>query len=199
MARSWIESVRSRGTLTVYAGPSLRGGSWAVVLRNALRDFNALARQHRLGVTLTRSDSDGAEVLVETATDQISFSYDGTTTSEAFSANRLHGRTFQVSRDGYIEKAYVFLPGSPQINTPRGLRSVGSGVMQVIAVHELVHACGLHDSDHSTDDLFQGNPQVDYGRTAARDRVTIESGGRRRGMPPLVLSGETVRRIKALW
>ena len=71
--------------------------------------------------------------------------------------------------------------------------------MKVIAVHELVHACGLADADHSTDDLFQANPQVDPGDAAQGDRVRVETGGRMRWMPPLVLSGSTVRRIRTLW
>ena len=69
----------------------------------------------------------------------------------------------------------------------------------MIAVHELVHACGLDNADHSTDDLFQANPQVDPGNTAAGDKMRIEAGGRMRWMPPLVLSGSTAQKIRQLW
>lgn len=69
----------------------------------------------------------------------------------------------------------------------------------VIAVHEIVHACGLSNAEHSTDDLFQGFPQVDPGDNAAGDRVRIQSGRSMPWMPPLVLAANTVRRIKSVW
>jgi hypothetical protein len=111
----------------------------------------------------------------------------------------MHGHTFLAQRDGGIEKAFIFLPAQPRVNTPRGVRAVGENVMKVIAVHELVHACGLENSDHALDDLFQANPQVDPGTTAAQDRVRIQHGRRTRYMPPLVLGGGTIRSIRTLW
>lgn len=204
MATPWTDNVRRSGQLSVYAGPSLRGGQWAVVLREALGEFNRLSRQHRLGISMIRSgdaptDSGGAHVAVEAASDQISLTYAGTNRSESFDGSRMHGRIFLIERGGRIERAFIFLPRRPQVNTPRGIRGVGQNVMKVIAVHELVHACGLTDAEHSADDLFQGNPQVDPGTNAVRDRVRIQSAGSMSRMPPLVLSGSTARRISALW
>ena len=43
MATSWISGIRRRGQLAIYAGSSLRG-IWVNVFREALREFNALAR-----------------------------------------------------------------------------------------------------------------------------------------------------------
>jgi len=205
MATFWIDTVVHRGRLSIYAGATLRGGNWLSVFNQALREFNALSRTYHLRVILAGSSDPpaesggGADVAIDTASENISYSYGGARDSEGFDGSRMHGRTFQASREGKIEKAFVFLPQSPLINTPQGQRPVGAGVMLVIAVHELLHACGLSNSDHTQDDLFQGNPQVDYGSSAAADRVLIQAGGRTRRMPPLVLSGATATKIKDLW
>lgn len=69
--------------------------------------------------------------------------------------------------------------------------------MKVIAAHEFLHACGLEDADHVSDDLFQANPRIDSGTGAAGDKVLIGVGPRK--MPPLYLGGKTTKNIKDLW
>jgi hypothetical protein len=66
----------------------------------------------------------------------------------------------------------------------------------VIAAHELLHACGLEDADHSSD-LFQASPRVNPGDGAAGDKVLIGMGPK--SMPPLLLDGVTAKNIKDLW
>jgi hypothetical protein len=204
MAIRWSDSIKNTGQLSLYSGRSITGSAWAVLLREAIQTFNALSRRNRLGVTLIASsdpptDGGGANIAVEAADGSISFAYGGESRSETFDGTRMHGHTFLAQRDGGIEKAFIFLPAQPRVNTPRGVRAVGENVMKVIAVHELVHACGLENSDHALDDLFQANPQVDPGTTAAQDRVRIQHGRRTRYMPPLVLGGGTIRSIRTLW
>jgi hypothetical protein len=89
------------------------------------------------------------------------------------------------------------LPAQPKINTPNGQRPVGAGVMKVIAAHEFIHSLGLENRDHSNDDLFQGNPQVDYGGRPSQDTVLIGRGPRK--MPPLILAGATAAKIREAW
>jgi len=202
MAMPWTSAIKREKELAVYTGSSI--GSWAGILKEALREFNSLSRKHHLGVTLIESskpptDAGGADVSIESANGAVSFSYDGETRTGSFSGTRLHGLTWLLSRDGLIEKAAVFLPSQPQVNTPNGLRPVGPNVMKLIAIHELVHACGLENSEHSPNDLFQANPQVDPGDTAAGDKVTIQTGAHVSLMPPFVLSGPTANHIKRLW
>lgn len=205
MAISWNEAVKGRGKLTVYADPSLKKSSWSAAVGSCIREFNQLAKAHKLGVTLEPSNDPpvpgggGADVSVAAASGQIDFKYDGVEEKFAFDGSRLHGRTRQVQRDDGMEKAYVYLPAQPLINTPNGRRPVGPGVMLVIGVHEFVHACGLTDAEHSTEDLFQGNPTVDSGRSAVQDRVMGRRGKQTVWMPALFLSAETAQRIKDNW
>jgi hypothetical protein len=202
MAHSWIPSVRSGGQLTIYMASSIAGTAWENVFRQGVNDFNVLARGHNLGVSFVWSEDaptdsgGGAAVKVESADGPITFTYAGTEFSRTLSGSQMHGATFQIRRDAGIEKAFIYVPTQPLINTPRGQRPVGDGVKKVIAVHELVHAGGLENSDHTQDDVFQGTPQVDYGQSPARDRVPI---GRGRFMPPIVMGATTIQRIRQNW
>ena len=205
MAQQWIGSVRSRGTLRVYFAEGARGSVWTTITSQALATFNQLSSRHHLGVRLETTteaptEDAGADVNVDTAASQISFSYGGEQVTTAFSATRLHGHTHLISRErSGIEKAFISLPATPQINTPRGLRAVGNGVKLVICVHELIHACGLSNSDHSSDDVFQAMPEVDPGTRDTQDRVRIVSRRSSRSMPPVMLGSTTVQRVRALW
>lgn len=202
MAMPWTSAIRRKKQLAVYTGSSL--GSWAGIVKDALQEFNSLSRTHQLGVTLSESshpptDRGGADVSLQTANGALSFSYGGTTRTGSFPGVQKHGLTLLFSRDGFIEKAAVFLPSQPQLHTPNGSRAVGPNVMKLIAIHELVHACGLENGEHSPNDLFQANPQVYPGDTAAGDKVTIPGSGKVRLMPPFVLSGPTASYIRRLW
>jgi hypothetical protein len=197
----WTDNVRQSGKLTIYMGAL--AGSWGHVFREALHEFNVLSSAHKLGVSITESkhppdDKAGANVSVQTASGPISASYDNETRSEDFDGGRLHGRTLLFWRDpgNVVEKAFIYLPSQPRVNTPKGQRPVGAGVMKVIAAHELLHACGLDDADHSGN-LFQANPRVNPGDGAAGDKVLIGMGPK--SMPPLLLDGATVKNIKDLW
>jgi hypothetical protein len=198
----WTDSIRQSGALTIYAGAL--AGSWAQIFREALHDFNLLSSTHKLGVTITASkrspdSQNGANLSVETADGGISASYGGATQTGNFDGGRLHGLTLLFYRqpENSLERARIYLPSRPKVNTPAGLRPAGAGVMKVIAVHELFHACGLENADHSSDDIFQGTPRVDAGDTAKGDRVLIGTGPK--AMPPIYLSGGTAKNIKDLW
>ena len=97
----------------------------------------------------------------------------------------------------------ITVPADPKINTPSGLRGVGSGVLIVMLVHEMVHACGLSDEEHSTSgDLFMASPIVLIGDRQADDRVDsgrTDASRNRVGMPPLLLNDDTVRKIQQSW
>ena len=196
----WNDAVKQSGRLNVFLGDLT--GSWNQVFREAIHAFNVLASGHRLGVKIVESklspdDDPGAEVGVQAVTSAISASWGGETRSEDFDGNRLHGRTMLFSQQGQLERALVYLPATPQVSLPTGFRRAGAGILKVIAVHELFHACGLENGEHTRDDLFQGNPRVNAGDTPAGDQILIGVGPK--GMPPLYLGGATAKNVKDLW
>jgi hypothetical protein len=195
----WTDSVRKTGKLTIYAGGL--AGDWSHAFKQALQEFNNLSKSHKLGVTFTEAksnDKDDANVFVQTANGPVSASYEDQTKSEQFDGIRLHGQTLLFWRDpgNVVEKSFIFLPSQPIVNTPEKTRPVGTGVLKVIAAHELIHACGLDNDDHAGD-LFQANPTVSMGNSAAGDKVLVGKGPK--AMPPLVIDGATMKKIQDLW
>jgi hypothetical protein len=113
-----------------------------------------------------------------------------------------------------VVKAFIHVP-----TAPRGLRNgtpspVGDPIKLVIAVHELIHVCGLVDnSEHSVDDVFSW-PNLRMGNKPSEDRVGTlggqytfpgkpgepdRVGHRILEMPPILLKRETADKIRKLW
>ena len=133
MPMSWTSAIKRKKQLAVYTGSSL--GSWAGIVKDAVREFNSLSQMHQLGVTLIESsnpptNTGGADVSIQSANGAVSFSYGGVTRTGSFSGIQKHGLTWLFSRDGFLEKAAVFLPSQPQVLTPNGTRAVGPNVMK---------------------------------------------------------------------
>jgi hypothetical protein len=198
----WNNTVKASGKLTIFMGPL--AGAWTHVFREAMRDFNLLMLSHKLPISFVESktapgEDTGALVSVETADGSIARNYKNGSYTETLPGKGMHGRTGQMATEGQtvMEKAFIYLPTQPSVNTPQRIRPVGHGVMKVIAAHELLHACGLENDDHQSDDLFQGNPRVSLGDTPPGDKVLIGTGPR--SMPPLVLGPVTVQNLKELW
>lgn len=206
MPTSWTPSVKKTGQLSVFAGPGVSGG-WATVLKDALAKFNALSKQSSFGVTFITGakapdfdgNGGGADVQFDTGSNQVSFSVFGQSFSKTIDPNAKKGRTFPVNdANGDLVKAFIFVPVSPKAEMGTG-RVVGNPVKLVMAVHELVHACGLSDDDHSKNakpDVFYGTPNLDLGRRPQDDRIILPDG---RSMPPLWISSETGRLISSVW
>lgn len=202
MATAWIDTIKQTHQLTYFL--NAMAGPWLSAVQDAVREFNALSRRHRLGVTYVQTsqaptDAGGANLGIATASGSATFNYSGSHRTTVNGA-ALSGSTLLVSApSGPIEKAFMFLPSQPMINTPRGQRPAGAGVLKVIAFHELIHGCGLHNRDHSPDDVFNGFPTADYGSLPSRDRIQITVRGQYRFMPPILLSATTVEKIVPLW
>jgi hypothetical protein len=201
MSFPWIPSVKRARRLTVHLAPARRSPVWSPVLGPLLDEFNALSSKYTLGVQLVVSDmppreSGGADVAMDTASGTVSLTFPGAEMTEPFSGDRMHGLTLQLSRDGAMFKAFVFLPATPKINTPRGLRPVGPKVLTLIALHELLHACGLED--HASSGLFQAVPSVDPGTTAAGDQARLQPSVYQY-MPPYVIDPGSASELRRLW
>ncbi|MGE0797084.1 MAG: hypothetical protein AB7G13_24780 [Lautropia sp.] len=194
MILSWRTDIRRRGTLRVAELASMRKAPWRGQVAKAIKAFNTLSAAHALGVTLVAAD-DGADIIVGTV-----------------SGYRLHGHAQLHSEvppgrpdsEGRVFRCDIQVADDPKTSAPGvGLRRVGNGVMLAMLVHELVHACGLDNAEHSrSGDLFVGNPQVIKGDTAAGDKMDsgrTDGAGNPIGMPPLLLNDDTIAKIQQAW
>lgn len=209
MPTPWEDAIKKTKRLSVFAASGVAGGVWKSVFPSAIAEFNKLSAAQSLGVTLTVAtappDPDGpggADVQFQTASGKAAFTSFGQPSSLTIDGDAVHGHT-QIIKTvfGTIErvaKAFIFVPSTPRVGG-KGSRVVGDPVKLLIAVHELVHACGLSNGDHSKlsdPDLFIGIPSLSAGSDPANDKVDV---GQRTLMPPLALSGATVSLIKQNW
>jgi hypothetical protein len=58
----------------------------------------------------------------------------------------INGRCHNAIQGGEISAAFIFLPVNPLVGGA-GSRGVGKGVKIALALHELLHACGLREED----------------------------------------------------
>jgi hypothetical protein len=205
----WPEATVRGRELTVYMGPgAVRSVVWMNVLGHLLKEFNALSKAHKLPMRMKASkeapkDGSGADVAINIAVnDKISLTFPRRDPIvETLAATRLHGRTLLLSEEtakNVLIKAFVYLPAKPLISTPQAVRPVGPKVLTVIALHELLHACGLENEDHGNSGLFQGNPKVDSGTTAIHDAVGVDAQMSKK-MPPYVIDDATVQTLLERW
>lgn len=100
-----------------------------------------------------------------------------------FSPTELHGATQTLSLafgngPARMRRAFIFVPETPMVSAlmkaskrPDDFKSVpreaGPGIRRFIAVHELIHACGLSNSEHNVQgadaDVFTNGPSVSAG------------------------------------
>jgi hypothetical protein len=191
MARRWVERIRQTHQLTVFMDPKLPSG-WQQPFRNAFIRFNLFAAARDLGVTLVPSSDrpnsrgGGANVMFTT-----------------FSSSDLHAVTIPARESktnpddpDLLVSQVIQVPDAPK--TGPGGRGVGDGIMEIIAVHELIHATGLDDSDHTTGvspDVFAPVWFIKAGSTPDDDQ--LELGGKLE--PPIVFSPLTAAKIRTLW
>jgi hypothetical protein len=208
MPNLWERAILNTNQLKIFAGTNASAGSWARIFDQAIREFNSLSNSLNLGVTFVRSTIPphpsgvgGADVQFETTSGQVNFVAFNQPFSINVDGDGLIGHTqliMSVTRNRKrIGKAFIFLPVTPKASSSRG-RDVGDGVKLVMAVHEMIHACGLSNADHSpaaTPDLFFAFPQLDTDSNPANDKISVDPIR----MPPLVISSRTQLLIQLIW
>jgi hypothetical protein len=182
---------------TVYK--DLTPGNWVHIFKVALQAFNQLG----LPVKMTEAASEqSANVVMRLSSGPVTFEYGGNSyPGAALDPTRLHGATRLFGSEDGTEKAAVFLPSDPKSGPMyRGGRAVYEkatlDMMKVIAVHELIHACGLENQDHATDD------GVFYFPLAPDGKGKIIVPGKDlddKPMPPLRLGASTTAKLGSLW
>ena len=223
----WLDEVKRTGQLTLGFDNSLRKSLWDRVFRDALFEFNKLSNTHRLGVTLVTADEPArANVEIRSSSGDFEFEYPPAIPKRTirFDGKSVHGlckplltkvRDRATRVEQYkLMKAFIYVPATPMGDSSSKTRAVGDPVKLVIAVHEMIHACGLVDNDeHSVDDIFSW-PQLRMGNRPSEDRLatlggTITFPGKpgeppRTGhstvdMPPLFLKNSTIEKVRKLW
>jgi len=222
----WPDDIKRKGELTIGLDASIGKAVWDRVFRDAIFEFNKLSNTHKLRVTfVTADDLAKANVEARAATGDFEFQYPPDIPKQTirFDGKGAHGLCKPLigeftgrSRvpEYRMRKALIYVPANPMGDGGGKLRPVGDPVRLVIAVHELVHACGLVDNkEHSVDDVFCW-PGLRMGNQASEDRVgtlgeeytfpgkkdeTPRIGHRVVDMPPVFLKSDTIQKIQKLW
>lgn len=222
----WLVAIKETRRLTIGFDASLGTAGWERVFTNAITEFNTLSTRLRLGVSFVRAEDPGrANVEARASRGDFEFEYPPQIPKKTirFDGTSAHGLCKPlltlVSERGRAEqfklmKAFIYVPASPLTDRNAKSRVVGDPVKLVIAVHEMIHACGLvDDKEHSVDDIFSW-PQLRVGAQASEDRLgtkgaAITFPGKpgeppRHGystaeMPPLFLKDETATKVRNLW
>ena len=188
MARRWIEEVRQRGQLSIYAVPNT---VWDDAYRRAFILFNLFSVARDIGVVFTPGNSPpnpngpGADVEFNT--------YPSNVFEE--------GHTTFSRRSGdppdRMAAAFIKVPDNPQTlgKNPRG---IGEEPKVLMVAHEFVHACGLDDAEHTPDhdpDVFSTGWTADFDNGPLEDHVHL---GQTKA-PPFVFSLRTAQLIRKNW
>lgn len=211
MPTPWDAAIRNQQIkdLSVFAGPDLKAApAWGIALfKRILEEFNRLSSLHKLGVTVSESllkpDTPlGANVQIEVSSGAHSFILNGQTqTGSLPSGLDIVGKTHVAVQGGEIQKAFIFVPIRPTIVG----RGVGTGVKLALALHEVLHAVGLNESDpgHFTGlndpDLFMSGSQLEGNFPPdgnPGDRLNLGFG---RFAPPLFITARTASLVQSIW
>ena len=191
MSEPWDAAIRKTKQLTVSPSKQLVDSpAWgAAIFKRIVDEFNRLSLLHKLGVTLVSSKvtSGNANVEIDVSATLVL-------------PTEIKGLARVASQGGEIQKVIIFLPENPLIEGA-GSRGVGTGAKLAIAIHEVIHACGLEETDpgHGPN----GNPDVfmSFGQLSARfppdgnpgDRIDLGGG---KFVPPIFITARTARLIQ---
>jgi hypothetical protein len=154
------------------------GSLWTAACKQAVKDLNLMFRQKGIKVALAVNGT-GPTIAVKT--------------DPAILGSAVHGRTrAELDGAGKLLRAEVRLPVKLTINTPKGIRGAGTGMAEVIAAHEFVHALG--HTDHNSHLMAQTMHKM-MGDRAAGDKLKAGAVS----MPPLQLSDDSVKLLKGIW
>ena len=231
MATPWEDSVRKRSPrqLVIFVTPTL-SNPWRRAFDDALKTFNELSRHNRLGLTMVAPDNatkpdpngdGGADVQFDMGGGDITFSaLSQEFQIKNFSGTGMHGKTqlLRGEADQRIRKAFVFVPQTPMVTAQMMIkghgeandvqREAGHGVKHFIAAHELIHVCGLPNSDHTKlgphADLFIEQPQPASGPfdRPDEDKLVLDNPSLPKPQvlsPPIFLKQATADLIRNNW
>jgi hypothetical protein len=182
----WPKNVQRKGALTIAAGESFKGGHWTTALDKAIATFNQLMSDKGIAVTISKAEKE-INAHIRLATEK---------------GNGIHGNadltTTKMGSKEYLDRIIIKVPATPRI-APNDAKSreVGVGVRIYILVHEMIHAIGLTNDEHSKDDVFSKAAVLKPGKTAGDDQVQPMDGSE--PMPAIRLGANTIANLKMAW
>jgi len=218
MRTPWYDRVRKGGKLTVYGDPLLEKGVWHGILELTLKELNTELTKNKINLQLESSPDaptvtgGGANVSVKPVDGKYQAKYGDMKKTGELASRRTHGRGLPWASEDKkkgkgsmrMEQFHVLVPARPQ-HAPTHERgrapksaTVGAPVLKVILAHELIHACGLDNDEHTDDDIFVGVPDIVRGENPDDDRFKVLHQSKVIITPPLILS-QTVAKLKEIW
>lgn len=140
MAIKWTPLIRKTGKLRIILDKSI-AGSWTLPMRGAIAIFNMYSVNQKFGVVF--------EETLDPKAAQVQFS--------SLPGNDLHGSMTPIRESHDLDdpnpvdllaRAIIRVPAAPLIGGSSS-RPVGDPLKLMLALHELIHACGLSDADHT--------------------------------------------------
>ncbi|HXN88091.1 MAG TPA: hypothetical protein VN890_01850 [Methylocella sp.] len=213
----WHDSITKNKTLIIYPTPAVKTFQWYLVFKNAIKEFN----NFKAGVTFTIEEKippeqkqdwkecwPGTNVQFDVCVGKTEYTACNQKQGPVIIEDGLcKGTTLPVEVYARSEKgtqhlvrvkAFIMMPPHPisTVKDPSGhKRLVGDGVKLVMAVHELIHACGLNKHSNQDVDVFSATFVSKLGPS---DKQDVAMFGQRE-MPPISLSDETASRIQKIW
>jgi len=191
----WLKSIRETHKLRIFAAQN--AAALAPILSLAVTRFNALSQSLSLNVTYEMSSTapdpdnlNGANVQFALANGPYSFKGFGAEGGGFLKADAREEVTEFVTAgsatDVKLAKAFIFLPAHIQVHD----------FMKIcMTVHEMVHATGLNNDEHSSD----ADPDI-FCSSLTPSGAGVQCGlFANRIMPPIWMTLRTAAKIKPLW
>ena len=195
MVTPWLNSIRQTHKLTIFAAQN--AAAFVPILGTAITRFNALSQSLSLNVTYETSSTapdpdnlNGANVQLALANGAYKFKGLGADGNGFLAADARKGVTRFVTggsaQDAKLVKAFIFLPARIQVHD----------FMKIcMTVHEMVHATGIDNDEHSSD----ADPDV-FCSSLTPSGSGVQCGlFANRIMPPIWMTSRTAAKIQPLW
>jgi hypothetical protein len=186
----WIPRVRNAGVLRFKRGRTVSAGTWSTVIAASLQEINGLLRNSRINLAFEEA-AESTQLEIEVTRGPIPGpAGGGALASDRHGATRLvkGGAAGAADSELHIQRGWIYLPV-----TPGGSRNPPRGLMQVMMVHEFLHAAGLSAHSRAMDDVMAA--QMEDGLNGK----VHPWGGLGQDMPPCIIIGDTVTRLVNLW
>lgn len=174
-ATPWNKSIRQSGKLLVFDEISI--GRWSTIFALALASFNK--HMAGAGVQVEQAQTKGSANVIMKLT----------------SSTITHGKALMGLRHPQMDlimEAEILLPDDPRVGESRDPASVEQ--LEIIAVHELIHAAGLSDNDHGGDGIFNSP------LTPLDGKFYVPQKGRSQApMPPIRVGKSIVAKVATIW